>query len=147
MDLVPFLIVDLEMLDEQSILELEKFHKENFNQEKLYDEAKKTKYLAAIKEWFKVQASEVSDEFIKAVLNDVYTSKRTQKVIEQFRPIVKRAFAGYINDVTKERMTELLAPKANEKKEFSKYYIDGLIDIFKYKKELIKVAKMYEDKK
>lgn len=226
MDLIPFLEVDMGNLTESTIKSLLRFRKEAFDKDMLVDIARKRKYSMRIEEWFKVQMEDASDGLVKAVLTDVYDSKKTQKTIDEFRPLVNEVFSNYIADIVNERVQNALMPhnknvgektekevaskiitteeekqgyniirailaeevdlrnvdyrdvesyfsvlynnssvkpicrlyfnsekkyihipngtkNSNGTKLFDKYQIESLIDIFKYKKQLIAVAKSY----
>lgn len=228
MDLVPFLEVDMSDLTEADINSLLRFRKECFDQDMIVDIARKRKYSMRIEEWFKAQMENVTDELVKTVLADVYDSKKTQKTIEEFRPLINEVFSNCITDIVNDRVQKALLPKnetvgeeekkehvskivtteeeiqgfnivrailaeevdlhnvyyrdtesyfsvlyndsnvkpicrlyfntgkkyihipngaknANGTKLFEKYLIENLIDIFKYKKQLIQIAKTYEN--
>lgn len=222
MDLTPFLEVDLENLKDASINELKKFSKETFDKDSIFSTASDLKYSGLIKEWLKLQTEDVSDEFAKAILSSVYNGIKTQKIIDKFKPIIKKTFTSFINDIVNQKITSALAPDTDDTEEtkevqneskiittpdelqafnivlailaeetdisnisyrdtesyfgilyknnnrkpicrlnldtkkkqimipdsnknFTRFYIDSITDLFKYKKQLINVLKFYTD--
>lgn len=98
MDLRPFLTIDLLNLKERDITEISKFCKEKLDVDEILSSAENLKYSRLIKEWFAGEIEEPSLEFIKFILNHVYDGVKTQKIVDEFSPIIKRALQQYIND-------------------------------------------------
>lgn len=114
MDLTPFLEIDLENLKDTAINELKKFTKESFDKDNIFSTASDLKYSGLIKEWLKQQSDEVSDEFAKAILASVYSGLKTQKVIDKFKPIIKKSFTAYINDIVNQKISSALSPETED---------------------------------
>lgn len=114
MDLSPFMTIDLENLKDTSINELKKFSKEAFDKDSIFSSASDLKYTGLIKEWLKQQSEEITDDFAKAVLSSVYDGLKTQKVIDKFKPIIKKSFNSYINDIVNQKITSALSPEVDE---------------------------------
>lgn len=114
MDLTPFLEIDLENLKDTAINELKKFTKESFDKDSIFSTASDLKYSGLIKEWLKQQSDEVSDEFAKAILTSVYSGLKTQKVIDKFKPIIKKSFTAYINDIVNQKISSALSPETED---------------------------------
>lgn len=110
MDLVPFLELDILNLKETSINELKKFCKENFDKDKIFSTAEELKYSGLIKDYFSKEMDSPSDEFVKHILSYVYEGQRTQKVIEKYQPLVKKAFTSFINDIVNQKISLALSP-------------------------------------
>ncbi|MGE5586275.1 MAG: type I restriction endonuclease [Bacillota bacterium] len=104
MDMQPFLEVDLLKIDESTVGELKRFHKENFNVDDLFSAAANLKYTNRVKQLLEAQLKEPSDDFLRFWLKDVYSGRLTQATLTQFRPIVKRALTQYFNDLISERL-------------------------------------------
>ena len=108
MDLTPFLEIDMLNLRDPLINELKKFTKENFNADAISSTASDLKYMSLFKDVLSKEFEEPSDDFIKLLLNDVYTAPKTQKVIDRFKPIIKRSTKSFINEVINDRLTTAL---------------------------------------
>ncbi len=104
MDKAPFLTIDLLSLKESDISYLQRFAKEKFNIPLVTAKANELRYNDQIKSFLLRQLSEPDDSFIVYVVGDIYNGRKTQRVIEDFRPLVKNAFAQIINDKASERL-------------------------------------------
>lgn len=223
MDLTPFLEINIDNLKDAQINELKKFSKEVFDKDNIFSTASELKYSTLIKGLLSQDLDAPSDDFVRYVLSGVYDGPKTQKVIDKFKPIVKKSFNGFINDLVNQKISSALTPEdieasndipletdtakskiitteeeieafyiirgilagtisvdevvyrdtesyfgilfqdnnrkpicrlnldtknkqlliPDESKKFSRIYIDTLDDIYKYKNELIDVAKRY----
>lgn len=114
MDRKPFLELDLEKLKENAINELTKFHKKSFDVAKISDAAGELKYYNEIKQIYQKELQEPSDELVKVFASQVYSGRFTEKVLNQFRKIVKKALNHKINEIINERLTSALAKESNE---------------------------------
>ena len=108
MDLVPFLEVDLLNLKDAAINEFKKFSKESFDTEKIFSTAEELKYSNLIKAYLKNEMENPSDEFVKTVLANVYEGVKTQKVIEKYQPLIKRAFTSFVNEAVNNKISSAL---------------------------------------
>ena len=98
MDPRPFLTINLLSLQDRDIVEIEKFQKNVIDVDDILNSAENLKYTRLIKDYFVRNIESPSVEFVKSILNDVYKGVKTQKVIETFTPLVKKAVTQYIND-------------------------------------------------
>lgn len=114
MDLTPFLEIDITCLKEASISELKKFCKDSFDKENIFSTASELKYSNLIKNWLQNQSEDVSDDFARTILSDVYDGLKTQKIIDKFKPIIKKSFNGYINDIVNKKIASALTPDDSE---------------------------------
>ena len=108
MDLTPFLEVDMNILSETSINALKKFCKESFDKDSIFSTASELKYSNLIIQWFKTQMEEVSDDFSKVVLGEIYDGIKTQKIIDKFKPIIKKSLNNYINSIVNQKISSAL---------------------------------------
>lgn len=109
MDLVPFMIFDMLNIKEYLIPELKKFEKQTYNQDMIFSTAEDLKYSSLIKEYLKNEMESPSDDFVKDILSHIYNGPRTQKVIEKYTPLVKRAFTAFINDLVNQKISSALS--------------------------------------
>lgn len=112
MDDVPFLEINLEKLRETQIEEVKKFCKGNFDLDNILSSANDLKYMSEVKKIIRSEFSEPSPELVKMLTKRVYEGIVTQKVLDQFTDIVKRALKSHINDVMSEKLG--IAIKATE---------------------------------
>ena len=89
MDEKPFLEIDILNIKEAQVTELKKFHKSNFDVEKIFDVASELKYENEFKNVFANLLQKPSDDFVRLFLADTYEGKFTQKVVDKFKPILK----------------------------------------------------------
>lgn len=108
MDLKPFLEVDLENLKESAIQPLKKFCKEEFDKNSLFTAASELKYTSQIKELFKNELDNPSDELVKLILSSIYDGQKNQKVVEKFKPIVKKSLNAFINELLNQKISSAL---------------------------------------
>ena len=92
------------------INELKKFCKDNFDTDKIFSTASELKYSNLIKGYFAKELESPSEEFTKHILTYVYEGQRTQKVIEKYRPLVKKAFTSFVNDIVNQKIAAALTP-------------------------------------
>lgn len=114
MDLTPFLEIHLDNLKDAQINELKKFSKEVFDKDNIFSTASELKYSSLIKEILTKDLDDPSDEFVRYVLSNVYDGQKTQKVLDKFKPIVKKSFNGFINDIVNQKISSALTPEIDE---------------------------------
>lgn len=116
MDKKPFYILDMENLSEQSITYVEKFIKNNLDIDNILNTASDLKYLNLMKNAFKNLLENPNDDFVRLLLNmGVYDGIKNQKVINKFKPIVKRATNQFINEKMSSKFKETLNSTENDK--------------------------------
>lgn len=108
MDLTPFLTIDIRCLKEQTVSELKKFCKDSFDKDSIFSTASELKYSNLILDWLTKQSENVSDDFARVILGDIYEGLKTQKIIDKFKPIIKKTFNNYINDMVNKKITSAL---------------------------------------
>lgn len=108
MDDKPFFEFKITDIKDNEIVELRKFHKSYFDVGNITNTASELKYLNQIKHVLHEEFSEPTDEFVKYFTKKVYPGTVTQKVLEQFKIITKKACSIYISDVLNERFKSAL---------------------------------------
>jgi hypothetical protein len=108
MDDTPFFEFKITDIKDNEITELRKFHKSYFNIENITNTASELKYLHQIKQILSYEFNEPSDEFVKYFTKKVYPGTVTQRVLEQFKIITKKAGTLYISDILNERFKTAL---------------------------------------
>lgn len=116
MDLTPFLEIDMENMKESLLPSLKKFCKSEFDKDNILSVASELKYTSLIKDVLKSELDTPSDDFVRFVLSSFYDGLKTQKVIDNFKPIVKKSFSSFINELLNQRISSALNNE-NEKEE------------------------------
>lgn len=65
-----------------------------------------------MKLFFNQQLQEPSEEFAKFVIGNVYDGRMIQSVVDQFSPLVKRAFNQFVNERINVRLTTALVDES-----------------------------------
>ena len=108
MDSKPFLVLDLSDIDMTLIQELQKLSKTEFDLDSIINAAGELKYVGQIKRAISTQFKEPSDDWIKFFTNRVYEGAYTQKVREQFTPLVAKAAQQFLNEQVNNRLATAL---------------------------------------
>ena len=116
MDEKPFLEFDITKVRENLIVEIAKFHKSNFDVDKIINNASILKYLKGIRKTIEAELATPSPEFVKHFASQIYSGRITAQVLEQFTELVQRAFTQLISEKVNERLTNALN-KETEKQE------------------------------
>ena len=113
MDEKPFLEFDITKLKENTVKEIEKFHKSKFDISLIIDNASNLKYTREIKYLIDQEITEPSHDFIKLFANKAYSGRLTSKVMDEFAEIVHKAF----NQIISERVNDRLNSALNKEQE------------------------------
>jgi hypothetical protein len=108
MDSKPFLVLDLEDIDDGLLPKLRKLTKDVFDLESIINAAEELKYLGQIKRAMAAEFKEPGDEWVRFFITKVYEGSRTQKVREQFTALVMKASSQFIRDEVNERLKSAL---------------------------------------
>ena len=114
MDLTPFLEVHLDDLRDAQINELKKFSKEVFDKDNIFSTASELKYSSLIKNLLAEDLDSPSDEFVRYILSHIYEGQKNQKVLDKFKPIIKKSFTGFINDIVNQKISSALTPEKTD---------------------------------
>lgn len=108
MDAKPFLVLDLNDIDDSLVPELQKLTKDVFDLDSIINAAGELKYIGELKRTLAAQFREPEDEWVKFLTSRVYTGAYTQKVREQFTVLVAKATKQFLNDQVNERLKKAL---------------------------------------
>jgi hypothetical protein len=108
MDEKPFLVLDLLDIDETLIPELRKLTKDVFDLDSIISAAGELKYVGQIKRTIAAQFREPEEEWIRFFTSRVYDGPQTQKVREQFAPLVIKATKQFLNEQVNDRLKTAL---------------------------------------
>jgi hypothetical protein len=116
MDEKPFLEFDITKVRDNLIAEIAKFHKSNFDVDKIVNNASVLKHLKGIRKSIDEELKNPSPEFVRHFASQNYSGRITAQVLEQFTELVQRAFNQMISERVNERLTNALN-KETEKAE------------------------------
>jgi hypothetical protein len=119
MDEKPFLEFDLNDLKESTAIEIAKFHKSNFDVDKIINTAGSLKKIKEIKKIISNDLKEPSPDFVKYFASQVYSGRLTEKVMEQFSELVHKAWSQLISERVNDRLTSALNKETEKQKEVS----------------------------
>ena len=108
MDAKPFLVLDFSALDETLLPELAKLTKESFNLDSVISAAGELKYIGQLKRVLAAQFKEPADEWVRFLTTRVYEGSFTQRVREQFVPLVTKAARQFLNEQVNDRLKNAL---------------------------------------
>lgn len=117
MDEKPFLEFDICKIKEPIVNEIAKFHKSNFDVEKIVNNASSLKYTKEIKKILTKEFQEPSNEFVRHFASQVYTGRLTEKVMEQFSDLVLKATNQFISEKVNDRLTSALNKETEKQQE------------------------------
>lgn len=117
MDEKPFLEFDMTHLKENTVHEITKFHKSNFDIEKIVDNASALKYTKEIKKQIAEQLQHPTSDFVKLFAGNVYSGRLTEKVMGEFTDLVSKAFTQTISDKVNDRLNSALNKEAEQQQE------------------------------
>lgn len=115
MDEKPFLVLNLEDIDEHVIPEVKKLTKTSFDIESIVDAAGELKYLNQIKKILEIQFKSPEDEFVKFFASRVYDGVLTAKVRSQFHDITEKALKQFLNDSINDRLKSAMGSDGSAK--------------------------------
>lgn len=104
MDDKPFMVINMLDLSDGLIEQLKKFHKSYYDVDNILSTAQELKYTTQLRTVLSEEISKPSDEFVRHIAKKIYDGIVNQKVLEQFRPLVCKAFEDIINDRISERL-------------------------------------------
>jgi predicted type IV restriction endonuclease len=108
MDAKPFLVLDFSALDETLLPELAKLTKESFDLDSVISAAGELKYIGQLKRVLAAQFKQPEDEWVKFLTTRVYEGAFTQRVREQFVPLVSNAARQFLNEQVNDRLKNAL---------------------------------------
>ncbi|MBV1849542.1 type I restriction endonuclease [Catellatospora tritici] len=114
MDEKPFLVLDLEDIDEALLPELRKLSKEHFDLDSVIYAAEELRQLSQIKRTLAAQFKEPDDDWVRYFAARLHEGSFTQKVRQQFRPLVAKAAAQFIRDQVNDRLKSALYANNNQ---------------------------------
>ena len=104
MDEKPFLIVNMLDLSDTGIEQLKKFHKSYYNESEILSTAQELQIMIQVKDILNKNFQSPGDEFTRYFVKCLNDGKSSSKLIEQYKPIIKKSIASVINDIIQDRL-------------------------------------------
>ena len=98
MDDKPFVTIDLRLFDEKQVNELNIFTKSAFNLERALAMARALKYTIAFRQLLNAELNPLSEQLIEYFSRKVYKGRMKKSVIDEFAPLVRKAFDEFVDD-------------------------------------------------
>lgn len=117
MDEKPFLDIDMLNLTKKDIKELEKFKKVNFDIDEVVSRADNLKYRNLIKKALISEFEEPSEDFIKAIGQQVYEGRLTPNIKERFGNLITISIAEIINERVNKTLNDAVASNEEEQED------------------------------
>lgn len=108
MDTKPFLVLDFSDIDETLLPELAKLSKESFDLDSVISAAGELKYIGQLKRVLAAQFKQPEDDWVRFLTTRVYEGSFTQRVRDQFVPLVDKAARQFLNEQVNDRLKNAL---------------------------------------
>ena len=108
MDSKPFLILDMNDIDETLIPELRKLSRDAFDLESIVSSAEELRYVGEIKRAIAANFHEPTSEWVRFLSAGIYEGQFTQRVREQFTGLVAKATKQFLADQVNDRLKAAL---------------------------------------
>lgn len=108
MDSKPFLILDLNDIDESLIPELRKLSRDSFDLESIISAAEELRYVGEIKRAIASNFQDPTPDWVKFLSAGVYEGQFTQRVRDQFTGLVAKATKQFLADQVNDRLKAAL---------------------------------------
>ena len=110
MDEKPFFEINLVDLKDSHIEKLKEFSRDCYCTSTILSYAKEMKYVNAFRTMIGEMAQNPSEEFAKIFIKQVYDKPITKNAINDYTPLLVRAFQQYINDNINDRLKQAITP-------------------------------------
>ncbi len=131
MDEVPFLKINMLDLKEVHIQELKKFHKSYFDLDNILSSASELKYMSELKTKIAEEFKNPSADFVKLLGKKIYNGVFSQKVLDSFTPLVKRAISSHVNEIISDRLNTAIKNEESLEKDTQEDFElpEGVVEI------------------
>lgn len=117
MDEKPFFEFDITDIKDATVEELKKFHKSYFDLDQIVNTASELKYSGEIKTLMSNEIKNPSDSFTKYLVGQIYPGKAMEKVVKQFKEIIKKSLNQLISDMINETLKSAIDKKNQQEQE------------------------------
>lgn len=109
MDKKPFLVLDLAAIDETLLPEVAKLTRESFDLDSVVSAAGELKYIGQLKRLLAAEFKKPSIDFLRLFATQIYPGRPfTQRVREEFAPLVVKAANQFLNEQVNDRLKTAL---------------------------------------
>lgn len=105
MDGKPFLVINMLDISDVDIEQLKKFHKSYYSEIEILSTAQELQISLQIKDILNRNFQSPGDEFTRYFVRCLNNGKSSAKLIEQYKPIIRKVVSGIINDTISERLS------------------------------------------
>ena len=110
MDDKPFFEFNILDLKDSHIEKLKEFSRDKYDTNTILNSATEMKYVNALRSTIVSLTSEPTDDFVKFLTKQVYSGMITKGIVEEFRPMIQRAFQQFTNDYVNDRLKSAITP-------------------------------------
>lgn len=128
MDASAFFNFDITDLKENQIPEIAKFHKDNFDIDKITSSASELKYLNKIKDYLNIQLSEPDEAFVKYFVGEIYDGMKTKQTIDKFTPLIKKGLNQFITEKVNDKLSAALNTSVSTKEDEEIISTEEIVD-------------------
>jgi len=114
MDESPFLVIDVLNLKDRDIKQLQKFSSESLDIDNILSMAGSKKYINGIKDIFKKESVDPSDDMAKFFATRLTDKRLRQNILDEFKVYIKQAFIETVNDLVNDRINSIKSRLAEE---------------------------------
>ncbi len=114
MDEKPFLVVNMLGPSNTDIEQLKKFHKSYFNESEILSTAQELQITIQVKNLLEQNLKQPGDEFVRYFVRSLNDGRSNPKLIEQYRPIIKKSIASVIGDMISDRLATAMKEEPAE---------------------------------
>lgn len=110
MDDRPFFEINMLELRDSHIEKLKQFRREQYDTFTILHSAQEMKYVNAFRQLIEEEIDNPTDGLVKFLTKSIYSGMVTKNVIEDFRPMIQRAFSQYVADAVNDRLKQAMTP-------------------------------------
>lgn len=105
MDKKPFFVLNMDNITDADIEQIKKFHKNYYNEDGILSTAQELKYTVELKKILTTEFETPSNGFTRYFAKQIYEGAQVnQRVIDQFRVLIKKSITDIINENISERL-------------------------------------------
>ncbi len=109
LDAEPFLSLNLINLKRGAVNQVQKLTKETFDLEQVLVAAEYLRYQGKIIDRFKLELANPSDQFVRLLVDPIFSGRFTQQTLDKFRSIVSTSVRTHISEAVENRLRTALA--------------------------------------
>ncbi|MDH1976523.1 type I restriction endonuclease [Aliarcobacter butzleri] len=107
MDTTPFFTFNILNIKDRDLKELEKFISSNLDINTILTSAETKKYISAIKNIFKEEVKNPSEDFVRIFASRLTEKALRQNILDEFKSYVKTAFSEIVMDMAQDKINSL----------------------------------------